>query len=310
MNHPLNLFCQELRADNSSLVSVEIVQDNCGQLPECARNMVRQSYRASVESSSRWDSCESQSPKPITTHNNSMRNNKSDSHTSSSTRRVTKEGAAVPVLSFKNYNLRAAAETTENLLAAVTPIPPTKRRILDTIPSLPPRDPSQFASLNWALALDAAVKDALDSSEADGDSDEDDDSSDTDSETTITASDLDLNYWFSDTDEDSESEDEDEEEEDEDRDCKKKASSEREDTTCVIGNVRPHEWTFPPNMILPNIQSIIHEAAKNKHVDINQRVRLASSRGSSSLASLTFPPALQRSLTPPRSVDRVAPSVA
>lgn len=43
-------------------------------------------------------------------------------------------------------------------------------------------------------------------------------------------------------------------------------------TKSVAANTNPHEWTLPANTILPNLQDIFREAAKNPNVDIQKTI--------------------------------------
>ena len=40
--------------------------------------------------------------------------------------------------------------------------------------------------------------------------------------------------------------------------------------------LKPHEWALPKNAILPNLQDIFREAARNPNVDINARIQQAT----------------------------------
>ena len=134
---------------------------------------------------------------------------------------------------------------------------------VDTIPHMPPRTPTQRSTRCWAIALDGLDFDGFST-------DDDYSSSDSDSETTYTASGLDFDSDFSDSDSD-----------DDDDDCSRNDSSSRSGSDCRWEGegINAHEWTFPPNAILPNLQEMFREAALNRDVDINQRIKALAMGG-------------------------------
>lgn len=252
MNYPLANFCQNLLLSCNTPTdpsNVKIIQDNCGKLTEEARGLVRLSYRSSITSDtacSRWDTCE----KVLST--------------------LEKKFEAPP------NNMEGTTKDTMiscHLPSRRTSLVESVARVLavDTIPHMPPRNATELSTRRWAMALD----DLSGSVSSDYDSD---DYSDSDSETTYTATGLDF-----DSDLDGESDESDDEEEEDDDDChhRSKVSKSTSSTStssnrsCRWGGaeINAHEWSFPPNTILPNLQDMFREAALNRDVDINQRIR-------------------------------------
>ena len=147
---------------------------------------------------------------------------------------------------------------------------PASPTSVDKIPRLPPRCPSQRSAQRWLIALeDLEYLSSSDDEEDDDDNDDDYSTSDSDSETTYSASDIDFDQYCSDSDSD------DDESYILSNSGDRAHHSKRGGRDCGWGgkSVNAHEWTFPPNAILPNLQEVFREAALNQDVDINQRIK-------------------------------------
>ena len=244
MNEPLVSFFQGLISCHplADPAEVQIVQDNCGKLTEEARGLVRLSYRSSLTSDA---SC----PTRWDTCRDAPRT------------KISKKD----IYSFCNLPCRRSSIDVSS--GAPTAV--------DKIPQLPPRNPAQRSAQRWLIALE----DLEYVSSSDEDDDDDYSTSDSDSETTYTAGDLDFDQCFSDSD----SEYDDDDDGDtimEDQDCPDRTPC-LPQTDCRWGgkSINAHEWTFPPNAILPNLQEIFREAALNRDVDINQRIKALAMGG-------------------------------
>ena len=115
--------------------------------------------------------------------------------------------------------------------------------------------------MRWAMALEVDIDEDLTDSETD-DSESDDSESDYDS------------------DSDSEYDSDEEESESEGEEERDHGDSSEGSARWTEQNVNVHEWTMPANTLLPvNMQQLFREAAKDKNVDINQRIQEALMAG-------------------------------
>ena len=134
---------------------------------------------------------------------------------------------------------------------------------------MPHRDPTRRSTHRWAIALDG-----LDSLSTDDDYSS---SEISDSETTYLTSDVDSDSDTDDSDSDDYSDD----------DTEHGASQSPQ----LVRNrwqgtaINAHEWTFPRNAILPNLQDVFREAATNRDIDINQRIKALTMSSSMAINS-------------------------
>lgn len=236
MNQPLVDFFQGLISCHplADPAEVQIVQDNCGKLTEEARGLVRLSYRSSLTSDI---SCST----------------RWDTCRDAPKTKISKKD----VYSFCNLPSRRSSMDASSSAAPIA---------VDKIPQLPPRNPTQRSAQRWLIALEDL--EYVSSSDEEDDDDEYS-TSDSDSETTYTAGDLDFDQCFSDSDSD-----DDDDTIMDDHDYPERTPNPLQTDRQWGGKaINAHEWTFPPNAILPNLQEMFREAALNRDVDINQRIK-------------------------------------
>jgi hypothetical protein len=292
MTAPLACFLECLIASNSALISgpeqVKIVSDNCGKLSERARYQVRLSY-AGPPVCGRWEesgrSCDAptrattnKTSKTIPTRqqpisNTIIHNNNTGCPVVRSC--GARNGANTNKTSKTNQTRQQLKEADtiihNSSINTGSPILPLRRNSLGAGEDRwcssphscksqhPPRDPTERSKLRWAMALDDLIlarDDDSNSSETDSD---DDDSTCYDDDDDSSCDDLD------DDDSDSDSEDE-----------GYSSDSCEEDGGILASHwfaneaTAPHQWTLPPNCILPNIQDMIRKASQDRDFDMNQ----------------------------------------
>jgi hypothetical protein len=253
MNAPLACFLEGLIASSNSLISgpeqVKIVSDNCGQLPERARNLVRLSYTA-PRVCERWEestisrTCDA--PAACRTSTSSRKKTiKKSQEPNSGTTLGNNQGC--PVLPHRRTSLGAG----EDRWSSSSPC--------GSKDQCPPRDPTERSKLRWAMALDDLLLSHRDDS-TDSESEDDDDST----------------YYGDDCSSCNSSDSEDDESDSDSENDGGSSDSSDEDGGKLAahwaGNLAttPHQWTLPPNCILPSIQAMIRKAGTDQNFDMNQ----------------------------------------
>jgi hypothetical protein len=187
------------------------------------------------------------------------------------------QGCASPAIE-KSNNKRKKAEKAKS-----SPAIPCRRSSIEdaslrwrseNIPHLQQKSPEALSCAKWAMALDVRFQDDDNSDEEEeelstcssfsfndyeSDSDDEDDDDDYDDDSTQSSTDSDSDG--SDSDDDS---------------SESESSYDEEDFALQPKELHTHDWVLPQNAILPNMQEILREAAKNPNMDIMARLMQSS----------------------------------
>jgi len=143
---------------------------------------------------------------------------------------------------------------------------------VDKAPILPPRTSDQ-SILDWALALDGTDDElSLDDNDSDYSSDDWTSSSGDDTETTYSALSI-GKECFSDSDDDYEEEMTSDSYADYSISARRNSNRSQKTPQWKGAAINAYDWTFAPNVILPNMQDLFREAALNQNIDINESIQ-------------------------------------